>query len=240
MKDKFKKWFINNKICNEELKVEFYKYNYLSLDDIINNINDLSNKLNKLNLIKINILDNKDYKVAKNIINILCNNKKLFNKKKYDLYLELLNYYLKFILTTYVKKKDLENIINNYNTIKYDISNISLFTNQIYEELSKWPYVYTIIDENNNYISVNVKKDNYSILCIPIYSNKMLIKSELIKENYKIKKVKLNLLIQNVDNDENSHAVAIAINPKFDNKDKVFIDIDESFWYYFADLSNYF
>ena len=116
MKEKFKKWFIKNKICNKDLKVEFYKENYLSIDEIFSLLNELSNKLNELNLININILENKDYKLAKKVIDILCDNKKLFNKKKYDLYLELLNYYLKFILTTYVKKHDLESIINSYNS----------------------------------------------------------------------------------------------------------------------------
>ena len=73
-----------------------------------------------------------------------------------------------------------------------------------------------------------------------MYPNKEVIPSELLKDDYVIKKVKFNLFVKKIDEDDNNHAVVIAVNPKFDNNDKVFLEIDNLFWYYFGDLSNYF
>ena len=50
----------------------------------------------------------------------------------------------------------------------------------------------------------------------------------------------INIFISKLEKDKNNHATAIALNPKFDGKDKVFIEIEDSFWYYYADMSNYF
>ena len=237
--NKFEKWLLSNKICDKDRYLWLDKDNKISIDDMINLLDKLSILLNEKELINFNILDNNNYKDIKRVIDLFIDNKKIINSKKdYDLYLELLNYYLKYIYTTYEKKYDIEEYIKSFNN-NIDISNINMFSKFIFEELCKWPYMYVIL-ENKKYITKSVKKDNYSMLCIPIYSNKIIIPDEYKNDKYNIKRIKINLLLNKLDNDENNHAVYVVLNPKYDGKDKVFIDLEESFWYYFADLSNYF
>ena len=94
--------------------------------------------------------------------------------------------------------------------------------------------------KGKNTVTRSIAKDNYSLLCIPMFSNKKIIPNEYLGEEFRIKRVKLNIFISKLEKDKNNHASAIALNPKFDGKDKVFIEIEDSFWYYYADMSNYF
>ena len=230
--DKFEKWFISNKIFDENMKLSLDKNHYLSFDEIINILVELNEEIG----MNIDIINNRDYSKAKLVMDLLVINKKKFKKSKYELYLEVMNYYLKYILTTYVKKNDINRCIKNYKAADIDISNISMISKMIYEELSKWPYMYVLVDDNKEYVTTNIKKDNYQMKCIPIYSSKELIDNN----NYKIKKVKLNLFLKKLDNDKDNHAVSVVINPSYNWVTNVFIDLDEAFWYYYADMSNYF
>ncbi len=229
----FGKWLVKNKLCDKDKCLLLGKDTKLSIDEVIELLNELSKILNEKN-----IFESKSYKEIKRVMDVLCDNKKLFKNKQYDLYLELLNYYLKYMLTTYEKKHDIEDYVNSYN-ISMDITDISMYSNSIYEELSKWPNVY-VIYKNNTVFTKPIRYNNHNILCIPMYSNKEVIPSEFLNDGYVIKKVKFNLFVKKIDEDDNNHAVVIAVNPKFDNNDKVFLEIDNLFWYYFGDLSNYF
>lgn len=233
---KFENWFISNKLFDKNKRLSLDKKHYLSFNEIVKVLEEIESKINMINNIDINLINNIDYSKAKLISNLLKANRKQFKKNEYSLYSEIMNYYLKYILTTYVKKNDLNRIIKNYKAADVDISNISLLSNMIYEELAKWPYMYALVDENNEYVTTNIKKDNYQMKCIPIYSSK-----ELITENqYRIKKVKLNLFLEKLDKEIDNHAVGVVINPSYNWFINVFIDFNESFWYYYPDISVYF
>ena len=236
MEDKFRKWFISNKIFDKNMKLSLDRDHYLSFDEIVNILNELSKEIKKINNIEIDFINNSDYAKAKLIMDLLTNNKKIYKRNKYDLYLEVMNYYLKYILTTYVKKNDINRYIKNYKASDIDISNISMSSNMIYEELAKWPNMYVLVDEKNQYVTTSIKKDNYQMICIPLYSSKDLIDDK----SHKIKKVKLNLFLEKLDNDTDNHAVGVVINPSYNWVTNVFIDLEEAFWYYFPDISNYF
>ena len=228
--ESFFKWLKRNKELNKDNELVLSKDKSLCFKEIIDLLNELSSILN------IDIINNTNYEEAKKYMDLLCDNKKTFNHKKYDLYLEIMNYYLKYILTTYEKKYDIESTINNYNS-SFDISDISHYSKVIFEELSKWPYMYIILKDNKIVTRV-IKTTTHNVLSIPMYSNKDVISNEYLNNEYKIKKVRFNLFIKELDN-EGTEATSIVLNPKFDNHDKVFIEIEDSFWYYFGDLSNY-
>ena len=238
--EQFEKWLFNNKVCDKEGYLWFDKDTKMHINEIIKQLDELSKILNNKQLIRVNILDSKNYKDIKSVMDIFCDNKDSFkNQSQYDLYLELLNYYLKYMLTTYEKKYDIDKYIEYYNSENIDISNISMYSTMIYKELCKWPNMYIIL-KGKNTVTRSIAKDNYSLLCIPMFSNKKIIPNEYLGEEFRIKRVKLNIFISKLEKDKNNHATAIALNPKFEGKDKVFIEIEDSFWYYYADMSNYF
>ena len=223
--NKLKKWLLENELCDKDGYIWLDNENKVSFEDFIKGLKDISNILN------VNILDNKDYNEAKNIMNAFYDNKKLF--KEYDLYLEFLNYYLKYILTTYTEKKDIGGYIYSYNN-SIDISDINIFSDTIFNELCKWPYMY-IVKKDDKIVTRLINNDNHDMYCIPMYSNKDVINDEYLSDEYTIEKVKFNLFVKNIEYDEDNNATVIALNPKFDNHDKVFIELGEdSYWYYWC------
>ena len=230
-KDKFTKWLIKNEVCQKDKRIILDKNNVISIDKCFDLLDKLSIKIDK------DILSIKKYKEAKLVYDLFLINKYTNNKKEYDLYQELLSIYLKFIYTTFEKKYSISNYISSFNCNYKDIYNINIFSELIIKELCKWPYVYTVSDSNNNYVSTVIKND-YNMLCIPIYTNEYYIDSKYLDGNYKIKREKLNLFLKKIDCDKDKHAVAIVINPEYKN-DRVILEMEELFWYYYPDLSFY-
>ena len=228
----FYKWLVSNKVCDKNKYIVLDEDNKIYIDDFIKLYDEISNMLG------INIMDIDNYKASKDAMDLLCKNENNLDSKIYNLYLEMMNYFLKFEFTTYEKKYDINENIINYKYNNDDISNIYMFSELIYRELCKWPYMYSIVDNKNKYINVIINNGEYNMTCIPLYSNKDLIDNKLLKDDNKIKKVKLNLFLEKFDKDKNNHAVSVVLNPNFEN-DKVFINKEDAFWYYFPDLSNY-
>lgn len=240
IKSKFEKWLINNEVCDSNKNIILDKDNTISINKSIKLIDQLSNKMICLNEINKNIFEIKDYKEAKRVFRLFCEsnkNKYVKSKKQYNLYVELLSLFLKFVFTTFEKKYDIHNYILSFNCNNIDLSNIHMFSEIIYKELCKWPYVYTILDKSNNYTTTIITND-YKMLCIPVYTNKELIDSKYLNSNYKIKKEKINIFLKKIDEDKEKHSVAVVIDPNYKN-DKVFLENEELFWYYYPDMSNY-
>lgn len=240
VKEKFIKWLISNKVCDKDNKITIDDDTKISIDNGIKLLEQLSNKM--INRINKGIFDINNYKEAKLFVDLYYyENKKYVNGRKSQcIYSELLNLFLKFEYTTYEKKNNnLNNIIYSFNHEDIDISRIYLYSDLIYSELCKWPYVYTIVDKNNNYVNITIKK-NYNILCIPMYTDRKYIDSKYLSNDYKIKKEKFNLFLKKIDDKlDKIYPASIVIDPNYEN-DKVFIDVEELFWYYYPDTSNYF
>jgi hypothetical protein len=107
----------------------------------------------------------------------------------------------------------------------------------IVKELCKWPYVYTVFDNNKKYVTTIVN-NGYNKLCIPIYTSETYIDSKYLNNNYKIRKVKLNKFLKKIDEDKDKHAVAVVLDPTNQN-DKVLLSTKELYWYYLPDVSFY-
>lgn len=237
----FLNWLKKNEVLDEEGKISLDKTNSISFQNIAELLNNLSELLRKNNLIEIDIMHNNNYKEAKKAMDALCENMNtLIDNKSFDIYLEVMNYYLKFLYTTYEKKYDIEVEIENFNKMNVDISNIYLYSSAIYQELSKWPEMYILLDKNGKFATKAINKNNCEMLCIPMFTNKDVIPAQLINSKYIVKKIKFNLFLKGLDQDKNNKATAIVLNPKFEGNDNVFIQLTELFWYYFADMSNYF
>lgn len=123
--------------------------------------------------------------------------------------------YKQFLISTY--KEDID--IGNTNDTK-----------AIHKYLCTWPIIYVIVDKDDKYVTQIVKNNDHNELCYLLYTHRSKIKPELLKEN-KVLEIKSNLFFFEIDNDENSNAYSIVVNPNFNN-DEVFIYMDELLFYY--------
>lgn len=229
IKNKFTKWLIENKVYTKEDNID----NDLKL------LEELSCMMIENNEIEKEIFEIKKYDDAKKLANLYFNSKKgkyFRNSFKYGQCLELINLYLKFQYTIFEKKYSIDDEISYFNNCCKDISDIFEVSQIIFNELLKWPYVYTILDSNNKYATIMLGSE-YKIVCIPIYTNKKFIDSTYLNDSYMIKKERLNHFLRKIDNDTVSHGAMIVLNPE-NSFNNVLIDREQLFWYYYPQIGN--